>query len=133
MKIKVRIKHFKIQRCQGNNIVSNLKENDKVGIIRTQGGYTSFENIKMKPTAPGTLPLIIAGTSSDDKIVVIECENVDVRPKEGKDFVLFQKTENGRVYADTKGAGTVFGGGISHYDSTELKSIPGGWEYSPKK
>ena len=33
MKIKVRIKHFKIQRCQGYNIVSNLKENDKGNLL----------------------------------------------------------------------------------------------------
>ena len=32
MKIKVRIKHLKIQKCQGEEfIVSNLKENDKCG------------------------------------------------------------------------------------------------------
>lgn len=32
MKIKVRIKHFKIRKCQGKEfIASNLKENDKCG------------------------------------------------------------------------------------------------------
>lgn len=34
MKIKVRLKHFKIQKCQGKEfIVSKLKENDKCNLL----------------------------------------------------------------------------------------------------
>lgn len=47
MKIKVRIKHFKIQKCQGKEfIVSSLKENDKSGKCNLLWSST-FKILKM--------------------------------------------------------------------------------------
>ena len=112
----------------------DLKSSDKVGLIRTSNGYTAVENIKVDSKRQESLPLLISGTKGDDKIVVKNCEFVDVTPHEGKDFILYQDSESCNTSIYKGGSGTIFGGSYSYMPKNiDIKHIPGGIEYSTKE
>ena len=97
--------------------------------MRIKDGFTSFEHIttKMKSKMAS-----ITGTKDNDRIIVTKCQNIDVAPGLGNDFVNILESKAAFVTTSLGGSGITFGADSIGYDNgTKIKNVPGGykWEY----
>ena len=108
---------------------NDLEKSGFYGRIGIKDGFTSFDHIttKMKSKMAS-----ISGTEGNDRIIVTNCQNINVAPGLGNDFVNVLKSKAAFVTTSVGGSGITFGVDSIGYDNgTEVKNIPGGykWEY----